>query len=78
MQITALDRGAVGYAFITAINQLITSKNDYIIEYESIVAELTDTASIEREIEKLQSKSIATYSALKAVMEENAHRPLNQ
>ena len=73
-----LTESQLEYVFITAINQLITSKADYIKEYESVVAELTDTASIEKEIEKLQAENLVTYTALKEAMEENAHRPLNQ
>lgn len=66
------------YAFITAINQMLTARDDYFAEYETVVAELTDTAALDRETEKLRAENLATYTALKQAMDENAHSPLDQ
>ena len=43
-----------------------------------MVSELTDTAAIDRQIDKLNAESVETYNALKAALEENAHQALNQ
>ena len=43
-----------------------------------VVSELTNTAAIDRPIEKPNAKSAETYNALKVAMEENARQALNQ
>jgi hypothetical protein len=66
------------FAFVAAINQVLAVKDDYFTEYETVVSELTDTAAIDRQIEKLNAESVETYNALKAALEENARQALNQ
>ena len=57
---------------------ILAVKNDYITEYEVVASELTNTAAIDRQIEKPNAKSVETYNALKVAMEENARQALNQ
>ena len=73
-----LSESQLEYAFMTALNQILAIKDDYFTEYETVVAELTDTAVIDRQIEKLNAESVEIYNALKAALEENARQALNQ
>jgi DNA invertase Pin-like site-specific DNA recombinase len=66
------------YAFVTALNQILAVRDDYFAEYETVVAELTDTAAIDRQIEKLTAGSVETYNAIAAAMETNARKAQNQ
>jgi hypothetical protein len=52
------------YAFITAINQILAVKDDYFVEYETVVEELTNTTTLDREAEKLNVASEPTISCL--------------
>jgi hypothetical protein len=73
-----LNESQLEYAFITAMNQILAVKDEYFEEYETVVEELTNTASIDRQIEKLGDESVETYNALKSAMDENARHALNQ
>ena len=73
-----LTESQLEYAFVTAINQILAIKDDYFTEYETVVTELTDTAAIDRQIDKLNAESVETYNALKTALEENARQALNQ
>ncbi|GHV08955.1 serine recombinase [Clostridia bacterium] len=66
------------YAFITAFNEILSGKDYYFAEYETIVAEITDTAALDAERDKLNAESVETYELIKAAMDENARKALNQ
>jgi regulator of replication initiation timing len=73
-----LTESQLEYAFITAFNQIFEVKDNYFAEYETVATELTDTATIDRQIDKLTDESVETYNALKSAMEENSRQVLNQ
>jgi hypothetical protein len=73
-----LTESQLEFAFITAFNQILAVKGDYLAEYETVVAELTDTAAIDREAEKLTAESVETYELLKMALDENARKALDQ
>jgi DNA invertase Pin-like site-specific DNA recombinase len=66
------------YAFITAFNQMAAVKEEYCREYETLIAELTDTDALDKEISAVNTEKIATYEKIEAAIYENSRRALNQ
>jgi hypothetical protein len=66
------------YAFITAFNQMAAVKEEYCREYDTLIAELTDTEALDKEIAEVNGEKIATYEKIEAAIYENSRRALNQ
>ena len=64
--------------FVKAFNNLIGNKEEIIKECRSIVLNLTDTESIDREILKLKEECSVIVELMKSLINENARKPMDQ
>ncbi|MDR1953214.1 MAG: recombinase family protein, partial [Clostridiales Family XIII bacterium] len=66
------------WAFTEAFNRVLTDKDRYIADYDTIVRTLTDTAALDSEAAKLNEEIVEVYELLRRAMEENARIALDQ
>jgi DNA invertase Pin-like site-specific DNA recombinase len=59
--------------FVTAFNKIIAVRDDYFAEYDTVVAALTDTAALDREIDALNAEVNSTYALLKLALDRGSH-----
>lgn len=69
---------AIGDRFISAYNQLLTDRTFIIEDGEAIVAMLTDTTDLERELTGVEAELDITHSLLEQAIQQNATQALNQ
>jgi len=65
-------------AFITAYNQVLGDKNQYIEDYITEISSLSDTSELDREIAEFQAERTIVAELVKNCVEENARAALDQ
>ncbi|OQA70365.1 MAG: hypothetical protein BWY37_00292 [Firmicutes bacterium ADurb.Bin262] len=73
-----LDEDNIKRLFITAVNKLLTEKDEIFTNFESIKNVLFDTESLEMEKAKLQNEMEVVTEMIQQCINENAHVVLDQ
>lgn len=73
-----LDEDNIKQLFITAVNKLLTDKDEILTNFESIQNVLFDTESLEMEKAKLQNEMEVVTEMIQQCINENAHVALDQ
>jgi DNA invertase Pin-like site-specific DNA recombinase len=73
-----LNQATLEWAFTEAFNRVLTDKDRYIADYDTIVRTLTDTVALDSEAAKLNEEIVEVYELLRRAMEENARIALDQ
>lgn len=60
------------YAFVTAFNQILGNKEQYISDYEPIIGMLTDTTELDKQVADLTEEQEELYTLVKNCIDEKA------
>lgn len=66
------------YAFLTAFNQILGNKEQYIADYEPIIAMLTDCTALEKQTSELTGEQEELYMLVKNCIDEKARHGGNE